>query len=86
MKKFRKTGKIKAEARESGPEKKKTPTSTIFAFIIIVLMVASGVGYMWEGGNAVFYNDFKFTEKGDKIVTKVDGNEVAFSTLPVDSH
>lgn len=85
MKKFKKTGRIIRDAEGAEPEKKKLSTSTIFAFIAIIVMIASGIGYMWEGGNAIIYNGFKFTESGDKIATKVNGKKVAFSTMPDNS-
>ncbi|PIN85997.1 hypothetical protein COV19_07310 [Candidatus Woesearchaeota archaeon CG10_big_fil_rev_8_21_14_0_10_44_13] len=83
MKKFKKTGRMMKESVEAEPERKKLiSTPTIFAIIIIVIMVASGIGYMWEGGNAIIYNEFKFNEAGDRIYTKIDGKRIDFSTLP----
>jgi len=45
-------------------------------------MVASVVGFIWQGGGAIVDKGLKFKEAGNKFATKIDGKNREFYTLP----
>ncbi|MFO8016511.1 MAG: hypothetical protein R6U32_05390 [Candidatus Woesearchaeota archaeon] len=90
MKKFKKSRKTaekrsRDEQSENGGKKKKRMSGpAIFALIVIVIMTASGIGFMWKGGGGSYeYGDHKFTMTNEGgYSTIIEGKRVEFSVLP----
>jgi len=54
---------------------------------IILIMVASAIGYMWSGGEEFRYKDFRFkrSESSNLWYSEINGQQVSFYSLPPDA-
>lgn len=81
MKKLKKTKKAKG-LYGAEEKKKKLSVPAVFALVAVLLMVASGIGYIWKGSSVSEYNGFRFKERGNAYSTKINGKEIYFYSLP----
>jgi hypothetical protein len=81
MRKFKKSKHSKREFNAEG-EKKKLSVPIIFALATIIIMVASGIGYMWGESGSIRYNKYKFEQTSDGWAAKIDGMPLKFYVLP----
>lgn len=82
MKKFKRTKKAKKAFKPAEEKKKRLSGPALFAIVVIAIMTISGIGFIWEGGAAFVYNEFKFKESREKFITEVDGKDVEFYIAP----
>ncbi|MBW2999472.1 hypothetical protein KY339_02265 [Candidatus Woesearchaeota archaeon] len=82
MKKFKKSSKQRKKIAER--KQKKLSKQTIMSIGIVVLMVASVIGFMWSGddGQSLEYNNYVFIDKGLFWETEINGQKISFSSFP----
>lgn len=85
MKKFKKTKSI--EKYENKEKKKFFSKELTWALIIVFIMTASTLGYMWSGSDEFTeyeYNGVGFVTTGNNWIAKINKNEVKFDYHPLD--